>query len=112
MKIAKVATSDSYQDYLIESLGKNPQLAADYIAATLEEENPDRDLLKNALLQVCEALGQQQKMTSQEIELHREKLQKFLSEQGSQAIYDMAEWLEFLGLKLTITVAERSQDVE
>ncbi|MBP0016758.1 MAG: transcriptional regulator [Cyanobacteria bacterium SBLK] len=112
MNKEKIPTSDSYQDYLIESLAQNPQLAADYIAATLEEEKPDRDLLKNALLQVSEALGKTQKMTPQQIQLHAEKLQKLLSEQGSKVIYDFAEWLDLLGLKLTVVVREGEQDTE
>ncbi|WP_323220526.1 hypothetical protein [Spirulina sp. 06S082] len=112
MNGAKVPTSDSYQDYLIESLSKNPQLAADYIVATLEEKNPERDLLKNALLQVAEALGKHQEMTPQQIQLHAEKIHGLLTKKGNKVICDFTEWLDLLGLKLTITVAERSQETE
>ena len=46
-----------YHPFLIESLRKKPELAAAYITATLEEEEPEAELLKRSLSDVAEALG-------------------------------------------------------
>ena len=67
-----------YHPFLIESLRKNSELAAAYITATLEEEEPEPELLKRALSDVAEALGQP-KMTPEQYELHLKKLDELLS---------------------------------
>ncbi len=98
-----------YHPFLIESLRKNPALAAAYITATLEEEAPETELLKRALSDVAEALCQPQ-MTPEQYELHLKKLDKLLSQQGSDAIYNLGTWLKTLGLKLTVTVCTETED--
>ncbi|NQE35861.1 transcriptional regulator [Microcoleus asticus] len=98
-----------YHPFLIESLTKNPELAAAYITATLEEEEPEPELLKRALSDVAEALGQQ-KMTPEQYELHLKKLDKLLSQQGSDAIYNLGTWLNVLGLKLNVAVCTDTED--
>ncbi|MEG4170847.1 MULTISPECIES: transcriptional regulator [unclassified Microcoleus] len=95
--------------FLIESLRKNPALSAAYITATLEEEEPEAELLKRALSDVAEALGQP-KMTPEEYELHLKKLDELLSQQGSDAIYNLGTWLNALGLKLTVAVCTDTED--
>ncbi|MCC3408953.1 MAG: transcriptional regulator [Microcoleus sp. PH2017_10_PVI_O_A] len=89
--------------FLIESLRKNPALSAAYITATIEEIDPEPELLKLALGDVAEALGQP-KMTPEEYELHLKKLDELLSQQGSNTIYNLGTWLNALGLKLTVAV--------
>jgi putative component of toxin-antitoxin plasmid stabilization module len=69
MKEVKMPTSDSYYNYLIESLRKEPELAAAYITATLEEQDPEPELLKMALSNVAEALGEQN-LTPEQAKLH------------------------------------------
>jgi DNA-binding phage protein len=54
MKRVKIPTSDSYQQYLIESL-QEPEEAAAYIEAILEAENPEPELLISALKDVIDA---------------------------------------------------------
>lgn len=98
-----------YHPFLIESLSKNPQLAAAYTTATLEEEAPEPELLKRALGDVAEALGQP-KMTPEQYELHLKTLDELLSEQGSDAIYGLGTWLNALGLKLTVAVCTDTED--
>jgi DNA-binding phage protein len=98
-----------YHQFLIESLRKNPELAAAYITATLEEEEPEPELLKRALSDVAEALGQP-KMTPEQYELHLKKLDELLSQQGSDAIYNLGTWLNALGLKLTVAVCTDTED--
>ncbi|MEG4573731.1 transcriptional regulator [Microcoleus sp. N3A4] len=98
-----------YHPFLIESLTKNPELAAAYITATIEEIDPEPELLKRALGDVAEALGQP-KMTPEEYELHLKKLDKLLSQQGNDAIYNLGTWLNALGLKLTVAVCTDTED--
>jgi DNA-binding phage protein len=98
-----------YHPFLIESLRKKPELAAAYITATLEEEEPEPELLKRALSDVAEALGQP-KMTPEQYELHLKKLDELLSQQGSDAIYNLGTWLNALGLKLTVAVCTDTED--
>ncbi|MEG4394823.1 transcriptional regulator [Microcoleus sp. BROC3] len=98
-----------YHPFLIESLRKKPELAAAYITVTLEEEEPEPELLKRALSDVAEGLGQP-KMTPEEYELHLKKLDELLSQQGSDAIYNLGTWLNALGLKLTVAVCTDTED--
>lgn len=98
-----------YHPFLIESLRKKPELAAAYITATLEEEEPEPELLKRALTDVAEALGQP-KMTPEQYELHLKKLDELLSQQGNDAIYNLGTWLNALGLKLTVAVCTDTED--
>ena len=48
MKNVKAPTSDSYREYLIESL-KDPEEAAGFIGAILEEKDPESALLRDAI---------------------------------------------------------------
>jgi DNA-binding phage protein len=101
-------TSDSYHDYLISSL-KDPSYAAVYLETHLEEKEPEPELLRLALSNVAEALGELN-MSSEQANLHREKLDKLLSHEGIEAIYNLANWLKNLGLKLTVSVSEEAED--
>ncbi|MBD0340878.1 MAG: transcriptional regulator, partial [Microcoleus sp. Co-bin12] len=74
-----------------------------------EEENPEAELLKMVLNNVAEALGQP-KMTPEEYELNLKKLDELLSQQGSDAIYNLGTWLNALGLKLTVAVCTDTED--
>lgn len=94
-----------YQDFLISHL-KDKNHAAGYIEAVFEEQDPEPELLKLVLSNVAEALSEQN-MTPEEAKLHREKLDELLSQQGSEAIYNLGTWLNALGLKLTVTVAKQ-----
>ena len=102
MKNAKMPTSDSYQDYLIEALKDKIHTAA-YLTAHLEDEEPEADLLELGLSNVFEALGEPN-MSTDDAKLHLEKLDALLSGEGSATIYALANWLKVLGLKLTVAV--------
>ena len=104
MKEVKMPTSDSYRPYKIASL-KDIKYAAAYITAILEEKNPEPELLQLALTDVFDALGESN-LSSEEAKLHKEKLEKLLSKSGSEAIYSLGDWLNVLGLQLTVTVKE------
>jgi DNA-binding phage protein len=75
----------------------------------LEEKEPEPELLRLALSNVAEALGELN-MSSEQANLHREQLDKLLSHEGIEAIYNLANWLNNLGLKLTVSVSEEAED--
>ncbi|MCL1463016.1 DNA-binding protein [Argonema galeatum] len=104
-------TSDSYHDYLISRL-KDPNYAALYLETHFEldeDEDIDPELLRLGLSNVAAALSEG-KMTSEEAKQHLEKLDELLSQKGSYVIYNLGVWLNALGLKLTVTVAEKEKD--
>ncbi len=108
MKNVKAPTSDSYQDYLISRL-KDPAYAALYLETHMEEEEDNEpELLRLALDNVFQALSSS-KMTFDQVELHRQKLDEILSQPGSSAIYGLASWLNELGLKLTVNVQDKDE---
>jgi DNA-binding phage protein len=98
-------TSKSYHEFLIESL-KDPEEAAGYIEAFFEEKDPEPELLRLVLSNVFEALGKPV-MSPEQAQLYREKLDEILSNSGSDAIYRLGDWLNGLGLKLTVIVNNR-----
>ncbi|RAM53451.1 MAG: transcriptional regulator [Hapalosiphonaceae cyanobacterium JJU2] len=105
-------TSDSYFDDLISRL-KDPSYAALYLETHLEleeDEELEPKLIKLALSNVAEALGEQNGMTPEQVKQHQEKLDALLSQPGSEAIYHLGEWLNNLGLKLTVSVAKNADD--
>ncbi|CBN59017.1 MULTISPECIES: DNA-binding protein [Kamptonema] len=100
-----------YHPFLIESLRKKPELAAAYITATLEEEKPEPELLKRAINDVFEALGEKT-ITPEQAKIHLDKLDEILSQQGSDVIYNLGTWLKAIGLKLTVTVCEAEESIK
>ena len=92
MQSVKVPTSRDYQEYLVNSL-KDPERAAGYITAILEESDPEPELLTSALNDVAIALGN---------ECDRQWVKDFSASGKSQAVYELAAWLESLGLKLMV----------
>lgn len=98
-------TTKSYRQYLIESL-KDPNESAAYLWAILQEENPEPELLKSALEDILEAAAT--KLSSEEKQLQSEWLEQLTNYSGSDAIYGLAQWLQKLGLELTVTVSEQN----
>ena len=94
--------SVSYQESLIARL-KDPLYAAAYIEAIMEEKDPEPELLKHALQDVAEALGEVN-MPSEQAKEHWDRLNHILSVEGSAEIYKLGLWLNEIGLKLTVTV--------
>ena len=102
MKEVKIPTSDSYREYLIESL-KDSEEAAGFIKAILEEENPEPELLRNALRKVIEARCRLNNLSESDKLLHQ-RLDKILTESGCAEIYAFVELLDALGFKLAIAL--------
>lgn len=103
----KSPKSDNYYDYLINSL-QNPEEAAAYIAAILEEEDPEPTLLKSSLLDMVEAFSKTT-LSFEQAEPQRHKLDDILAQSGSQAIYGLASWLSEMGLQLSVSVQNQDE---
>lgn len=101
MKDVAVPASKSYRESLIAGL-KDPQESAAFLEAILEEKDPEPELLRVALKDVGEALGEA--MSPEQAQQHLEKLDRLLPDSESLLIYNLANWLDALGLKLTVTV--------
>ncbi|WP_414563725.1 MULTISPECIES: DNA-binding protein [unclassified Anabaena] len=100
MKKVKMPTSDSYQNYLIESL-QDPEEAAAYIEAILEAENPEAELLTSALKDVIDAQLKINNL-SQPAKLRWERLHKILLKSGGNEIYSLVDLLDALGFRLEV----------
>lgn len=102
MKRVKISTSDSYQDYLIESL-KDPQSSAAYIEAILSAEDPENQLLASALKDVIDAQLRIDNFSDKAKE-NWGLLNKMLSQSGGAEIYKLVELLNALGFKLEVSL--------
>jgi probable addiction module antidote protein len=87
-----------YQKYLIDSL-KDPEEAAGYLNASLEEGDLDQFLL--ALRNVAQAQGGINKLANKTTK-GRTSLYKTLSEDGNPYLKNTCEILSALGMKITI----------
>lgn len=99
-----------YHPFLIEQL-KDPVYAAGYLTLFLnEQEEGDLDIgiFPSALRDVFEALGEPN-MSDEETSLHLEKLDVLLPPEGIATIYALANWLNALGLKLSVVVAQSDE---
>ncbi|MCY7381112.1 MAG: transcriptional regulator [Microcoleus sp. CAN_BIN18] len=101
-----------YHPFLIEQL-KDSVYAAGYLALFLnEQEEGDLDIgiFPSALKEVFEALGEPN-MSTDEAKLHLEKLDGLLSQNGMATIYALANWLNTLGLQLTVAVDAGDEEI-
>jgi probable addiction module antidote protein len=87
-----------YQESLLESL-KNPDEAAEYLNACLEDEDARVFLL--ALRDVAEANGGVRAL-SQTTHLNRESLYRMLSKAGNPSLDSLAAVLSACGLRLAV----------
>jgi DNA-binding phage protein len=113
MKDAKVPTSDSYHAFKISNL-KDPNYSAAYLSLIFDEEEEgdlEMGIMRKALRDVFEALGEPI-MSVEDANLHLEKLDILLPEEGIATIYALANWLKALGLKLSVTVAQSDEGRE
>ena len=89
-----------YKDYLKESL-KNPEEAAEYLNAALEEG--DLSLFTLALKDVVDALGGGVGPTAKKSHLNRESLYRMLSKRGNPRLTSLKSVMTSLGLEVHIT---------
>jgi DNA-binding phage protein len=113
MKYAKVPTSDSYHDSKISNL-KDPNYSAAYLSLIFDEEEEgdlEMGIMRQVLRDVFEALGEPI-MSAEDAKLHLEKLDILLPQAGIATIYALANWLNVLGLKLTVAVGGEDEGEE
>ena len=96
--------SDSYEEFLIESL-KDSQHAASFIEAILEEKDPEPALLSNVVRKVVEARMRMNNLSDSAKSKH-DKLDKLLTASGCSEIYSFVEFLDALGFRLAVTIKE------
>jgi probable addiction module antidote protein len=93
--------TESYRESLLESL-KNPDEAAQYLNACLEDEDGRAFLL--ALRDVADARGGIRTL-SRETRLNRESLYRMLSRAGNPSLDSLAAVLSACGLRLAVKSA-------
>lgn len=94
--------SVSYQDTLQEAL-TDPQEAAAYLNAALEEQGTDaEEIFLLALRDVATARGMQ--VLAEESTLNRESLYRTLSATGNPRLSTLGSILKALGLRLSVDV--------
>ena len=102
MQNVKIPTSDSYRPSKIERL-KDPEYAAAYLTAILEEKEPEPELLARAIKDVVEAQMAINKFSQEDL-LKWGKFEKILLESGGSEIYNLIALLDVIGFKLTVTL--------
>lgn len=86
----------SYDELLLEEL-RDPELAAGYLTASLDEGSVDQFLL--ALRNVAQAQGGLGKLAG-ETELNRQNIYRMLSEDGNPTLASLLAVLRALGIEL------------
>jgi len=97
-KIHRKKASVSHDDVVISQLRKNPELAAEYLRAILEEDDSPEVLLR-ALRQVAEAQGMA--IVAEEAGLKRESLYRVLSPKGNPTLKTITAVAKSIGLRLS-----------
>jgi len=97
-----VVTSKPYQPEVIKAL-RNPQEAAEYLNAALEDGDPEAFLL--AIRNVTEAQGGVAQL-AEKANLNRESLYSMLSERGNPELRSLDALLHALGFRLAIAIED------
>src|SRR3990167_4813271 len=93
-----MAKSRSYQSNLLEAL-KDPNEAAEYLNAALEDGEPEVFLL--ALRDVVESYGGMGKLAAS-TSLNRENLYRMLSTKGNPEFFILSTFLHSIGFRLAV----------
>ena len=97
-------TSVSHEDAIVRELRKNPEFAAEYLRAALEEEEEPRVLLI-ALRRIAEARGGLARV-AKAAGIERESLYRALSTRGNPRLSTLVAVTKAVGLKLTVEAAQ------
>jgi probable addiction module antidote protein len=98
----KRKTSVSHDDAMVRRLRKDPEFAAEYLKAALEDEDEPRVLLI-ALRHLAQAQGVAKVARSAGIE--RESLYRALSERGNPRLSTLLAVAKAVGVRVTIEAA-------
>src|SRR5205807_86446 len=96
----KRKASVPHEDAIIHELRGNPEFAAEYLRAALEDEDEPRVLLV-ALRRIAEARGGIAKV-AKAAGVERESLYRALSAHGNPRLSTLAAVTKAMGLKLTV----------
>ena len=99
----KRRASISHDEALIRQLRQDPEFAAEYLRAALEDEDEPRVLLV-ALRRVAEARGGIAKV-AKAAGVERESLYRALSARGNPRLSTLAAVTKAMGLRLTVKAA-------
>ncbi len=97
-------TSVSHEDAIVRELRTNPEFAAEYLRAALEQEDEHRVLLI-ALRRIAEARGGLAKV-AKAAGIERESLYRALSTRGNPRLSTLVAVTKAVGLKLTVEAAQ------
>ena len=100
--LMKLKTSVSHDDTIIRRLRKDPDFAAEYLKAALEDEDEPRVLLI-ALRHLAQVQGIAKVAKAAGIE--RESLYRALSEHGNPRLSTLVAVTKAIGLRLTVETA-------
>ena len=100
----KHKTSICHDEALVRDLRENPDFAAEYLRAALEDEDEPRVLLI-ALRRVAEARGGIAKV-AKAAGVERESLYRALSTHGNPRLSTLVAVTKAMGLKLTVEAAQ------
>ncbi len=95
-----------YRKLIIKDLRKDPQEAAAYLSACLEDD--DRRVFLIALRDVIDAYGGMTKI-SRLAKLHRVSLYKMLSEKGNPGVDSLMAILGAIGFRLQIAKKQKQK---
>jgi len=93
-----MAKTEPYKEQLLQSI-EDPEVAAHYLTACLEDEDPEVFLL--ALRDVAEAHGGLREL-ARRTHLNRESLYRMLSKSGNPELRSLDSVLVSLGLRLAV----------
>jgi len=92
--------SVSHEDEIVRELRKNPEFAAEYLRAALEDEDEPRVLLI-ALRRIAEARGGLARV-AKAAGIERESLYRALSTRGNPRLSTLVAVTKAVGLRLTV----------
>ncbi len=96
----KHKTSNSHDEAIVEELRRDPEFAAEYLKAALEDTDEPRVLLV-ALRHLAEAKGGMAKI-AKAAGIERESLYRALSARGNPRLSTLTAVTKALGLRLTV----------
>jgi probable addiction module antidote protein len=99
-KVMKRKASISHDDAIVEELRRDPEFAAEYLRAALEESDEPKVLLV-VLRHLAEAKGGVAKI-AKAAGVKRESLYRALSENGNPRLSTLTAVLKAVGLRLTV----------
>jgi probable addiction module antidote protein len=102
----KRKTSISHDEAMIEALRRNPNFAAEYLKAALEDDDEPQVLLI-ALRRLAEAQGGLAKV-AKAAGIQRESLYRALSSRGNPRLSTLQAVTKALGLRLTVEADQPS----